>query len=159
MTEHDIDIARAILIVGEQLSDALFAVVNALAALVPPKPPTPDRLICTLITHKGERRPMLRRVEAPMSVNVGTTGTTVVVETAKGVIVPTVGPIVYASDNPAVATYAADGTWAAIAPGVANMSQLDQTNGLTDTTQLTVTVAPPPVADALVGTLVPKVGP
>ena len=110
MSEHDIDISRAILIVGEQLSDALYAVANALAALVPPKPPTPDRLICTLITHKGERRPMLRRVEAPMSVNVGTTGTTVVVETAKGVIVPTVGPIAYASDNPAVATYAADGT-------------------------------------------------
>jgi hypothetical protein len=156
MSEHDIDISRAILIVGEQLSDALFAVANALAALAPPKPPVADKLSGTLvITQKGDK--MIQRTEAPMTVIVGTTGTTVVVETAKGVIVPTVGPIAYASDNPAVATYAADGTWAAIAPGVANMSQLDKTNGLNDTTQLTVQAAPPPVADALVGTLVPKV--
>jgi len=98
-----------------------------------------------------------RKVEAPLNVNVGTTGTTVVVETAKGVIVPTVGPITYASDNPAVATYAADGTWAAVAVGTCNMSQLDTTNGLTDSTPLTVSAAPPPPADALVGTLVPNV--
>jgi hypothetical protein len=87
-------------------------------------------------------------------------GTTVVVESIKatGQILPPPGPkgIAYASDNPAVATYATDGAWKPVAAGVANMSQLDQDNGLTDTTVLTVTAAVLPVADTLVGTLVPN---
>src|SRR5258708_922243 len=153
MSEHeDRDVVRAIV---EQGNLTRYTIMQAADAIVKALTRAPDKLSGTLvITQKGAT--MLRRVEAPMTVNVGTTGTTVVVETAKGVIVPTVGPIAYASDNPGVATYATDGTWAAVAPGVANMSQLDQTNGLTDTTQLTVQAAPPPVADALVGTLVPN---
>jgi hypothetical protein len=126
--------------------------VQSLVILLSPKA---DKLTGTLIP-KGESPMIARKVEAPLTVTPGTTGTTVVVETAQGVIVPTVGPIAFASDNPAVAVYNADGTWAAIAPGVANMSQLDSTNGLTDSTQLTVQAAPPPPPDALVGTLIPN---
>lgn len=146
------ELARAILIAGDQISDGLFKVAAAIQALVPPKA---DTLSAILIPEKGAS--MFAKTEAPLTVPVGTTGTTTVVETAKGVQVPPVGPIVYASDNPAVATYATDGTWAAVAPGTCNMSQLDQGNGLTDTTPLTVTAAPPPVADTLIGTLVPNV--
>jgi hypothetical protein len=159
VSENDKDLARAILIAGEQILDGLQqvaiatqAVASALQALAPPKA---DTLSAILIPNKGAS--MFAKTEAPLTVNVGVTGTTTVVETAKGVQVPVVGPIVYASDNPAVATYAPDGTWAAVGIGTCNMSQLDQGNGLTDSTPLTVQAAPPPVADTLIGTLVPKV--
>lgn len=153
MSEHndrDKDIIHAIV---EQGNLTRYTILQAADAIVKALRPVPDKLMGTLII-KGEQ--MLRKVEAPMTVPVGTTGTTLVVETAAGVIVPTVGPIAYASDNPAVATYASDGTWAAVGAGTANMSQLDQTNGLTDTTPLTVTTVAPPVADTLIGTLVPN---
>lgn len=119
-----------------------------------PVPKKADKLTATLIPTGDSM--IVRKAEAPMTVNIGVTGTTVVVETAAGVIVPTTGPILYASDNPAVATYNSDGTWAAVSAGVANMSQLDQTLGLTDVTALTVQAAAPPVADTLIGTLVPN---
>ena len=157
------DLARAILIVGEQIAAGLQSVAasnedvaKAISALISATPKA-DKLVATLVPNKGAK--MFAKTEAPLTVNVGATGTTTVVETAKGVIVPLVGPlpITFASDNPAVATYAADGTWAAVGVGTCNMSQLDPNNGLTDSTPLTVQAAPPPVADTLIGTLVPNV--
>ena len=91
---------------------------------------------------------------APVTVPVGHTGSSSVVETVKatGVVVPPIGPIVYASDNTAVATIDSAGNWTAVAAGTANVSALDQGNGLTDTVAVTVTAAPP-VADTLTLTL------
>jgi hypothetical protein len=150
--DDDKAIARAIREAGDDIQNGLLAVAKAIQGITPPKA---DKLTAILVPQKGAI--MFRKTEAPLTVNVGTTGTTTVVETAAGVIVPITGPITFASDNPAVATYDASGNWVAVAEGVANMSQKDESNGLTDTTQLTVQVAPPPPADTLIGTLVPNV--
>ena len=150
---HENVLASAIIVAGQQIMDGLLAVAAALTLRA-------DSLQGILIP-KGAIK-MFAKTEAPLTVPVGTTGKTTVVETAKGVQVPIIGPIAFASDNPAVATYAADGTWAAVGIGTCNMSQLDTApagtsgSGLSDSTQLTVTAAPPPVADTLIGTLVPN---
>jgi hypothetical protein len=128
----------------------LAIIIDLLQRYIPPKA---DKLTGTLVPQGA--LPMLSKTEAPMTVTVGQTGTTLIVETAKGVVVPTTGPIAYGSDNPAVCVYNPDGTWKALAAGVANLSQLDTTLGLTDSTQVTVQAAAPPVADTLTGTLVP----
>jgi hypothetical protein len=95
---------------------------------------------------------------APVTVIVGHAGTSTAIESIKasGVVVPAIGPLVYASDTPAVATIDANGVWVTLTPGTANLSVLDQGNGLTDTVALTVTVAPPPKADTMTFTLVPN---
>lgn len=59
--------------------------------------------------------------------------------------IPPIGPVVYASDNPAVATVdPASGIATMVGAGTANVSVLDQGNGLTDTVAFTVVGATPP---------------
>jgi uncharacterized protein YjdB len=62
--------------------------------------------------------------------------------------VPPVGPVTFASDNPAVATVDESGNVAAVAPGTANISALDAGNGLTASDVVTVSAAPPPPAQS-----------
>lgn len=65
-----------------------------------------------------------------------------------GSVVPPPGPkgIIFASDNPAVATVDASGNPTGVSAGTANLTALDQDNNLTDTSQVTVVAAPPPTA-------------
>jgi hypothetical protein len=70
--------------------------------------------------------------------------------------VPPVGPVVFASDSPAVATVDSNGNVSAVAPGTANISGLDQGNSLTASDVLTVTAPPPPVAQSVMLTLIPN---
>jgi len=64
-----------------------------------------------------------------------------------------IGPIVYSSDNVAVVAVSTTAAGVEIAtvvgPGTANVSALDQGNGLTDTVAFTASPAPPPVATTL----------
>lgn len=61
-----------------------------------------------------------------------------------------IGPLVYATDNAAVVLVdPVTGIATLISPGSANVSVLDQGNGLTDTVAFSVSAAPPPVADKL----------
>jgi Big-like domain-containing protein len=53
--------------------------------------------------------------------------------------VPPIGPVVFSSDNPAVATVDQNGNVAAVAAGTANISAIDQGNGLTAADVVTVT--------------------
>ena len=60
------------------------------------------------------------------------------------------GPLVYASDNTAVATVdPVTGIATMTGAGTANVSVIDQGNKLTDSVAFTVSTAPPPVATAL----------
>lgn len=90
-------------------------------------------------------------------------GTSTFIETAAdGTVVPNVGPVIYASDadgtagKPLVASIDASGNWKPLGPGVANLSALDQGNGLTDTVALTVTPGAPPPAVKGTFTLIPN---
>jgi hypothetical protein len=85
---------------------------------------------------------------APISGTVGNTATPTFTEaTATGVNVAPIGPVVYASDTPANVTVDPNtGVATLVAAGTANVSALDQGNGLTDSVAFTVTAAPPPVA-------------
>lgn len=66
---------------------------------------------------------------------------------ADGSAVAPIGPVVFASDNPAVVTVDANtGVATLVSAGTANVSSLDQGNGLTDSVAFTVSSAPPPVA-------------
>jgi Big-like domain-containing protein len=70
-----------------------------------------------------------------------------------GTLVPPIGPVVFASDNPSVATVdPASGQLAYLTAGTANISATDQGNGLTDSCALTVVTA---LATSLVETLTP----
>jgi Big-like domain-containing protein len=53
--------------------------------------------------------------------------------------VPPIGPVVFSSDNPAVATVDQNGNVAAVAAGTANISAIDQGNDLTASDAITVT--------------------
>lgn len=65
------------------------------------------------------------------------------------------GPIQYASDNPSVATVDPNsGVITSVAPGTANISATDTSNGLTDTVAATVTLT----AQSLVLTVTPIAG-
>ena len=85
---------------------------------------------------------------APVSGVVGNTATPSFTEaTATGVIVAPIGPVVYASDTPAVVTVDPNtGIATLVTAGTANVSALDQGNGLTDSCAFTVSAAPPPPA-------------
>ena len=144
-------LAKAIAEAGDEISFGLRAVAEALKALAAPKA---DTAKLTLYV-KGE--PLMG---SPVTVQLGLSGgVSNFVESVKatGVIVPAIGPVVYASDTPAVATIDPNtGVWVPVAVGTANLSALDQGNGLTDTVALSVIAAPPPVADTAVLTLVPN---
>jgi hypothetical protein len=72
---------------------------------------------------------------------------------ADGSLVAPIGPVVYTSDNPAVVSVDANTGVATLvaanpdgSPATANVSALDQGNGLTDVVVFTVSAAPPPPA-------------
>lgn len=98
----------------------------------------------TFVNAKGETL-------MPATIVVGGNGARALFEefsgpSGTGVVVPPIGPVVYASDAPSVATVDASGNVVAVAAGTANISALDQGNGLTASDALTVTAAPPPKA-------------
>lgn len=75
---------------------------------------------------------------------------TVVESNATTPSIPPIGPLAYASDNTAVVTVDPTGGVATmVAAGTANVSVIDQGNGLTDTVAFTVAAAGPPVATTL----------
>jgi hypothetical protein len=134
-------VSRAILVVGEQIADALQAIA---AALTPPKA---DRitLFATLSISIGGTR-----MSNPIpSAVVGQIYKLSVVESnATTPSIPPVGPVVFASDNPAVIAVSTDASGSeiatVIAPGTATVSALDQGNGLTDSILFTASAPPPP---------------
>ena len=70
-----------------------------------------------------------------------------------GTLVPPIGPVVFASDNPSVATVdPASGQLAYVTAGTANISAVDQGNGLSDSTALTIVAD---LAQSLLETLAP----
>lgn len=93
-----------------------------------------------------------------MEGKVGNTFSSAVAETAGGIPIPPIGPLVFASDNPAVVSVdPSTGKGALVSAGTANVSVIDQGNGLTDTVVVTVAAEPPPppppTADKLTLTL------
>ena len=143
-------IAKAIAMAGSEISFGLSALAEAIKSLVPPKPKA-DKLI--LLYQELEQLVYIKGgkfVGAPISGHVGNTASPTVLETAAGVPVAPVGPLAYASDNTAIVTVdPTTGVATMVAPGTANVSVIDQGNGLTDTVAFTVAAAPPPIADKL----------
>lgn len=153
--DHDRDsLARAILIAGEQISSALqqvaiaeLQVARAINALVPPAPPPPKATSLTL-RYKLQGGVIMG---TPVSGIVGQVYDPTVVESNSTTpSIQPIGPLVYASDNTAAVTVdPATGIATLVAAGTANVSALDQGNGLTDTVAFTVSGVTPPVATAL----------
>jgi hypothetical protein len=131
-------IARAILVAGEQIADALQAVAAALIHLASP-------IRMTLFATLGGTR-----MSNPIaSAIVGQVYKLSVVESnATTPSIPPVGPVVFASDNPAAVAVSTDAAGSeiatVIAPGTATVSALDQGNGLTDSILFTASAPPPP---------------
>ncbi len=87
---------------------------------------------------------------APASGNIGQVFNPTVVETAAGVPVQAIGPVVFASDNAAVVSVDANtGVATAVSAGTASVTALDSGNSLTDTVAFTVSAVVPPAADKL----------
>lgn len=136
--DEDNDIARAILIAGAQISNALLEVANALL---------PKATKLTLrYTIKGGNT-----MGAPVTGTVGQVFDPTVVESNPTTpSIQPIGPLVYASDNSAMVSVDPNtGIATLVAAGTANVSVIDQGNSLTDTVAFTVTAVPPPVATAL----------
>jgi uncharacterized protein YjdB len=80
---------------------------------------------------------------APVSGNVGQVYNPTVVESNS--TIPSIGPLAYASDTPAVVTVDPNtGIATCVAAGTANVSVTDEGNNLTDTVAFTVAAPPPP---------------
>lgn len=87
---------------------------------------------------------------AAVSMNVGNTASPSVVETAAGVTVAPIGPLVFASDNSSVVSVdPSTGVATGVSAGTANVSVIDQGNNLTDSVAFTVSAVAPPPADTL----------
>ena len=89
----------------------------------------------------------------PATILVGATATAVFTEFTgpggTGVTIPPIGAVSFASDNAAVATVdPASGIATGVSAGTANISGTDAGNSLTASDVLTVTAAPPPVAQS-----------
>ena len=128
--------------IKDAIEDSSEAIISAIQAIVP-VPPPPEAVAAKLqYTIQGGT------MGSPVSGVVGNTATPVFAEaTATGVAVAPIGPVVYASDNPANVTVDPNtGIVTLVAAGTANVSALDQGNGLTDSCAFTVSAAPPPVA-------------
>lgn len=138
--DGDDKIARAIKEAGNDIAAGLQSVAAALSALVPPVIAVKANLIYSI----NGGIPM----GAPVSGVVGNTASPSFTEAAaNGAAIAPIGPVVYASDNPGVVSVDANtGIATLVSAGTANVSALDQGNGLTDTVAFTVTAAPPPVA-------------
>lgn len=136
--DHDDEqLAHAIKEAGDDIALGLFAVARALEAIV----------------LKAVKARLLYSIGGNMPGNtlsgiVGNTASPTFVENAAdGSLVAPIGPVVYASDNPAVVSVDANtGVATLVAPGTANVSALDQGNNLTDSVAFSVSAAPPPAA-------------
>lgn len=145
MSEHEEnEIIRELIEQGNltryTILQAADAIVNALAALAPQR-------ATKLVLHytlKGET------MGASVTAVVGQVYNPSVVESnATTPNIPPIGPLVFATDNAAAVAVDAAGVATMIGSGSANVSVLDQGNGLTDTTAFSVAAPPPPVADKL----------
>lgn len=144
-------IAQAITLAAYKISNRLEEIAQAIRATIPPEPPAPP--VATQITLSYYRilgGPLMG--VAITNAQVGQKYNPSVVESdATNPSIPPIGPLVYASDNPSVATVAADGTVSIVSTGNANVSVLDQGNGLTDT--VAFAAAPPTPGPATAITL------
>lgn len=87
---------------------------------------------------------------APVSMAVGNTASPSVVETAAGAPVAPIGPLVFASDNSSVVSVDPNtGVATGVSAGSANVSVVDQGNGLSDSVAFSVSGGAPPPADTL----------
>lgn len=133
-------LAKAIAQAGDEISFGLRAIAEALKALAPRKA---DKL--TLQYTSGGKI-----MGAPVTGQVGQVFNPTVVETAAGVPVQAIGPLVFATDNAAVVSVdAGTGVATLVSAGTANVSALDSGNSLTDTVLFTVSAVVPPLADKL----------
>ena len=118
------------------LSLIAFDIVIILMLLRCIRAHTPAQRACLAILIDGAI-PM----PATFQIGVNTSAVAVLTEQPN----PPVGPITYASDNPAVATIDPNsGVITVVAAGVANISGTDNGNGVTASDSLTVLAAPPP---------------
>jgi hypothetical protein len=117
------------------------AIVAAIQGSAPPEKAVSANLTYTLI---GGTMPGNTLSGAP-----GNTATPTFTEAAAdGTSVAPIGPVIYASDNTAVATVDAAGIMTLVAGGSANVSALDQGNGLSDSVAVTVTAVVPVATSA-----------
>lgn len=128
----------AILIAGREIAEAILEVANALV-------PKATKLTLQYTLEGGTT------MGTPVTGTVGQVFDPTVVESnATTPSIQPIGPLVYASDTPASVTVDPNtGIATLVAAGTANVSVIDQGNGLTDTVAFTVTTVTPPVATAL----------
>jgi hypothetical protein len=140
MAERDEDhkISMAILIAGREIAEAILEVAEALV-------PKATKLTLQYTLEGGTT------MGTPVTGTVGQVFDPTVVESnATTPSIQPIGPLVYASDTPASVTVDPNtGIATLVAAGTANVSVIDQGNGLTDTVAFTVTTVTPPVATAL----------
>ena|ERR1022692_5095506 len=129
-------------------TDAIITAINAstaaiVAAIMGGQPPL--EAVSATLTYTINGGTIMG---APVTGVVGNTATPTFAEaSASGLNVAPIGPVVYASDNPAIVSVDPNsGVATLLAAGTANVSGLDQGNSLTDTVAFTVSAAPPPVA-------------
>ena len=150
---HDEDdgleqIAKAIRESGDDVAAALLAVAEAILALVP-------KAVIAHLSYSITGGSMGNPVNgAP-----GNTATPMFTEAAAdGSSVAPIGPVLFASDNPAIVSVDSNtGIATLVAAGTETVSALDQGNGLTDSVLFTVTaVVPVAVSASLQYTLNPS---
>jgi len=131
------EIAQAILIAGEEITNALLEVAKALEGRA-------SKLTLLYVLQGGTMGSPVTNASVGQNYN-----PSVVESNSTTPSIPPIGPLVFASDNTAVVTVDAGGIATMVSAGTANVSVIDQGNNLTDTVTFTVVVVGPPVATNL----------
>lgn len=140
----DKDVIKAIREVGRSIDERLEVISLAISSIANALTQKATRLIL-LYNLKGGNK-----MGAPVSGSVGQVFNPTVVESNPTTpSIPPIGPLVFASDNAAVVTVDAAGNASCVAAGSANVSCMDQGNGLTDTVAFAVSGVTPPPATSL----------
>lgn len=121
---------------AEANTKAIQASTDAIVAAIQGSAP-PEKAVAANLTYSIGGIPM----GAPVTGAPGNTGTPTFAEAdVNGASVAPIGPVIYASDNTAVVTVdSSTGVATLVSAGTANVSALDQGNGLTDSVAFTVT--------------------
>lgn len=133
-------LADAIEDAAEDTIKAIKASTDAIVAAIQGSAP-PEKAVSANLTYSIGGVPM----GAPVSGAPGNTATPTFAEAAAdGSAVAPIGPVIFASDNTAIVSVdASTGIATLVAAGTANVSALDQGNGLTDSVAFTVTAVVP----------------